>query len=103
MGYRDYRTLTGLFCCPGYSGEAPLNKRRTARMLTDKTNRAMTGLDAEEFKSTSDTLFLLSGNLQSRFIWFQSKKNSEKELEYRTCINGLENPLTIESLAMDLD
>ena len=72
-------------------------------MVPDETNAAVTGLDEEEL-SKLQTLFSSYPEI-SKVILFGSraKGTARKNSDIDLAVEGLESPLKIEALAMELD
>ena len=72
-------------------------------MVPDETNAAVTGLDEEEL-SKLQTLFSSYPEI-SKVILFGSraKGTARKNSDIDLAVDGIENPLAIESLSMKLD
>ena len=72
-------------------------------MVSDKTNGAVTGLNADEL-SQLQALFSLYPEVRKVILFgSRAKGTASKNSDIDLAVDGIENPLTIESLTMELD
>ena len=72
-------------------------------MVSDETNGAVSGLDAEEL-SQLQALFSSYPEIRKVILFGSRAKGTErKNSDIDLAVDGIENPLAIESLSMELD
>ena len=72
-------------------------------MVSDETNGAVSGLDAEEL-SQLQALFSCYPEIRKVILFgSRAKRTARKNSNIDLAVDGIENPLAIESLSMELD
>ena len=72
-------------------------------MVSDETNGAVSGLDAEEL-SQLQALFSCYPEIRKVILFgSRAKGTARKNSDIDLAVDGIENPLAIESLSMELD
>ena len=72
-------------------------------MVSDETNGAVSGLDAEEL-SQLQALFSSYPEIRKVILFgSRAKGTARKNSDIDLAVDGIENPLAIESLSMELD
>ena len=72
-------------------------------MVSDETNGAVSGLDAEEL-SQLQALFSCYPEIRKVILFgSRAKGTARKNSDIDLAVDGIENPLAIESLSMEMD
>ena len=72
-------------------------------MVSDETNGAVSGLDAEEL-SQLETLFSCYPKIRKVILFgSRAKGTARKNSDIDLAVDGIENPLAIESLSMEME
>ena len=72
-------------------------------MVSDKTNAAVTGINSDEL-SQLQALFSFYQEVRKVILFgSRAKGTASKNSDIDIAVDGIENPLTIESLTMELD